>query len=176
MWERFYSLFFLGCLFISFYAFSQKMRPQGEPKVILFFGLECPICQKYVPELNRIYEEYSSRVDFEVITPEKSEAKLISKFTSEYDVNFPINIDKNGRTHSLNPAVTPEVFLFDSTGKLIYQGAIDNWFYELGKYRTEPSEFYLRNALESILAGKKPNVEKTEAIGCLISAHFKHGH
>lgn len=176
MWDKFYSLFFLGYVFVFLSSFSQWPIPSEKPKVILFFGLECPICQKYVPELNRIYEEYSSRIDFEVIIPERTEAKSISKFTSDYNVNFPINIDKNGRTHSLNPTVTPEVFLFDSTGKLIYQGAIDNWFYALGKYRTEPSEFYLRNALESILAGKKPNVEKTEAIGCLISAHLKHGH
>jgi thiol-disulfide isomerase/thioredoxin len=173
MLERFYSIFFLGCVCVLMSHFPQRLNSKEKPKVIVFFSLECPICQKYVPELNRIYNEYSSRIAFEVIIPEKSEGKLISKFVSEYNVNFTIDIDKKRRTRTLNPEVTPEVFLFDAKGRLVYQGAIDNWFYELGNYRSEPTEFYLRNALESLLHGEVPKVVRTKAIGCIISTHSK---
>ncbi|MBX2957691.1 MAG: redoxin domain-containing protein [Cyclobacteriaceae bacterium] len=176
MREKFYSLLFIGWAFISPSAYSQKIVQKECPKVILFFGLECPICLKYVPELNLIYQEYSSRVEFEVVIPEKSEAKSIREFISEYNVTFPITKNKHRLTRSLNPGVTPEVFLLDSKGKLVYQGAIDNWFYELGKYRSEPTEFYLRNALDSTLTGTVPRIEKTEAIGCVISTNLKHSH
>lgn len=176
MRDKFYSLFFISWAIISSSAFAQKIVQKECPKVILFFGLQCPICLKYVPELNLIYQEYSSRAEFEVVIPEKSKAKLIREFISEYNVAFPITKDKNRLTRSLNPGVTPEIFLLDSKGKLVYQGAIDNWFYKLGKYRSEPTEFYLRNALDSTLAGTVPGIEKTEAIGCVISTHLKHSH
>jgi hypothetical protein len=68
----------------------------------------------------------------------------------------------------LDAKVTPEVFLFDKEFELRYKGAIDNWFYELGKYRRVTSDHYLIDALQSVLGGEDPIIMETEAIGCLI--------
>jgi hypothetical protein len=58
--------------------------------------------------------------------------------------------------------------LFDRSGNEIYRGAIDNWFFALGKYRNETTEHYLENAIQAMLDSRLPEIRKTEAVGCFI--------
>ena len=63
-----------------------------------------------------------------------------------------------GATH------TPQFFVFDAERKLRYSGKMDdNW-----KEPQAAREFYLRDAVESLLAGKPVNVPETHSIGCTI--------
>ena len=57
--------------------------------------------------------------------------------------------------------------------EVIYRGAIDNWFYELGRYRLEITDHYLIDAINASLDGKKPALTKTEALGCFIQRSEK---
>ena len=59
---------------------------------------------------------------------------------------------------------TPEVFLFDQGGLLVYHGVID----DNAKSPDSVKEHYLREALEAMLAGKKIPVTETKALGCTI--------
>jgi len=56
---------------------------------------------------------------------------------------------------------TPEAFLFDKDGKLVYHGAIDD-SQDQGKVEAP----YLKNALDSVVAGKEVAVKETKSIGC----------
>jgi hypothetical protein len=58
---------------------------------------------------------------------------------------------------------TPEVFLFDSDRKLVYHGAIDD-----SRDETQVSERYLRDAIETVLAGQEPAVSETPPVGCTV--------
>ncbi len=59
---------------------------------------------------------------------------------------------------------TPEVFLFDSDGKLAYHGAVDDEYDDPEAVR----EHYLRDAVEAVLAGREPSVKETRPVGCTI--------
>jgi hypothetical protein len=59
---------------------------------------------------------------------------------------------------------TPEVFVFDTHQVLRYHGAIDDNFRE----PNEVKQHYLRNALDSILAGEVPQMIETRSVGCPI--------
>ena len=59
---------------------------------------------------------------------------------------------------------TPEVFLFDAKGALVYHGAID----DNAQKEDQVKERYLENALEAVVAGKKVKVQETKALGCTI--------
>jgi hypothetical protein len=136
---------------------------------IVFLSTDCPISQKYIGELNNLNSRYSAEVFFIGIIPSKISKSEIAEFTKEYNVNFLIQADKKFRLlKMLKPAVTPEVFVIENTGTLRYNGAIDNWFYELGRYRQEISEHYLEDALKSALNGNDPQIKKTTAVGCMI--------
>jgi peroxiredoxin len=57
---------------------------------------------------------------------------------------------------------TPEAFLFDRKGKLVYHGAIDDNAKEPKKVTAR----WLHDALESTLAGKTVAVRESKALGC----------
>ena len=58
---------------------------------------------------------------------------------------------------------TPEVFLFDAERRLVYHGAIDD-----SRDDTEVARHHLREALDALLAGGRPAVAETPAVGCTV--------
>ncbi len=59
---------------------------------------------------------------------------------------------------------TPEAFLFDRDGKLVYHGTID----DNGREPEQVKEPYLRNALEAVVDGRVPPKQETKSLGCTI--------
>jgi hypothetical protein len=59
--------------------------------------------------------------------------------------------------------VTPEVYLFDAKGKLVYKGAVDN-----DRSGENVTSNYLTDALDAMLAGKAVAKTSTNAVGCTI--------
>jgi hypothetical protein len=58
---------------------------------------------------------------------------------------------------------TPEVFVFDRGRRLVYHGAIDD-----NRDDTAVTRHYLRDALDALLAGGRPAVAETPAVGCTV--------
>ena len=56
---------------------------------------------------------------------------------------------------------TPEAFLFDKDGKLVYHGAIDD-----SKKASDVEKHFLRDALDALIAGKSVTVQETKFVGC----------
>ena len=147
--------------------------------VILFMGTDCPITQKYITRIKSIVDEFSDSVDFYGVFPSQFSIKEIKDFKKEYNTSIPLLRDENMElVKHLKATVTPEAFLLDKMLVVQYQGAIDNWFYELGKYRQTTTEEYLIDGLKALANGEAPSVNKTEAIGCLIQmpAGMSHEH
>lgn len=137
--------------------------------VIVFLGIDCPISQKYMVKLNSLAEKYGETVSWVGKVPEKVTEEELKVFGRDYNLKFPLTADKDQKeARGLKATVTPEVFVFDKGGLLKYQGAIDNWFYELGKNRLQITEHYLDSALSAVVRGYDPALSKTEAIGCFI--------
>ena len=148
---------------------SSVVVAQTKPELVVFFDVECPICQNYTNKLQKFYKEFGKEIDFKLIYPTKGTTpKLVRAFEKEYGFKIPYSIDK---THELvkkySATTTPQVFLVRN-GEVIYSGMIDNQFVGLGKFRPKTSEFYLRDALEALKNNQEVLVEKTEPIGCLI--------
>lgn len=59
---------------------------------------------------------------------------------------------------------TPHVFVIDHEGILRYRGSVD----DVGFRKPKPTCFYLQEAMEALLNGRKPDVEETLAYGCAI--------
>jgi hypothetical protein len=60
---------------------------------------------------------------------------------------------------------TPECYLFDKEGKLVYHGAIDDSPGDPGQVRRP----HLRMAIDEMAAGKQVTVKETRSVGCSIS-------
>lgn len=138
--------------------------------ILITLGPDCPISQKYMHTLRNMYSKYGDKIEFLGIVPSSFEALEMNEFKTQYAIPFDLKLDTNNSIcKKFNLKVTPEIVLINKEREIHYQGAIDNWFYELGKSRLKVTEHYLEDAIESILKGNTPTIQKTEAIGCFIS-------
>lgn len=139
--------------------------------VFAFLSPDCPLSQKYTLPLKKISGKYEKNhiVFYSVFPGNLYSEKEINDFHTEYELNFFSIFDTNKQlTNELGATVTPEVFLVDSSGKIIYRGAIDNWYEEIGKKREVITENYLQDAIEAFLKKEPIKIPQTKAVGCLI--------
>lgn len=171
-------LFFVGISQhrdLSSSSSASSVLPGKMFKVLVFLGADCPISQDYIGTLNKLHDRYIEKGEITGIVPQPRNDKEIVDFKNEYQVSFELLPDKKfALVKKYNIQVTPEVVLLDMDGKVRYQGAIDNWYYELGKHRQIANEHYLANAIEELMARKKVSKPKTDPVGCILSTSVKH--
>jgi peroxiredoxin len=139
--------------------------------VLYFITTDCPISNGYVPEMNRIAKEYSSRgVKFYgVITDTSLSAEVVRKHVKDFGYTFPVLLDPTQILVSYTNADTnPEAAVITPRGVRAYLGRIDNKVAGFGAQRPEPTERDLRNAIDATLAGKPAPKAVTTPIGCSI--------
>jgi thiol-disulfide isomerase/thioredoxin len=139
--------------------------------VVLFILHDCPICNSYVPEMNRIAEEYGRR-GFAFIAAYADSGfsqEEAQEHAREYGLRFPFVIDSD---HNLaartGTKVVPEAVVFNSKREILYRGRIDDLYADIDKRRPAAQERSLREALEDIVAGRKPKRLTVPGVGCPI--------
>jgi AhpC/TSA family len=139
--------------------------------VLAFTSAQCPISNRYAPELGRLYAEFAPRgVRFYLVYPLASESEAeVRDHVRAYRYPFPALRDP-GRSLVVRAgaSVTPEVAVFAPGGELAYRGRIDDRQVDFGRTRAEPTTHDLELALEAVVAGHAPEVPSTLAIGCSI--------
>ena len=142
------------------------------PSVFLFMRSDCPIANRYAPELRRLHEAFSPRgVRFWLVYVDpQEEADSIQRHAEEYQVPGEILRDSHHDLVRLTGArVTPEAAVFDAGGRLVYRGRIDDRYPDFGKARAKPNRRDLKLALESGLQGDPVAEPETQAVGCFIA-------
>lgn len=139
---------------------------------IVFLSPDCPLSQNYTLVLNDIQKSRKDLLQVIGVLPnavDYSEHEIVS-FKNKYAIEFPFLRDKKGvLVNYTHATITPEVFLYDSKGVLLYKGAIDDWAISLGKKKRQAEQHYLRNAIDNYLQHKEVNPSQTKAVGCFIS-------
>ena len=100
---------------------------------------------------------------------QKKFKKSTKEFINTYKLNLTSKIDKDRElTQKLKATVTPEAFLIKNETQILYHGAIDDWFYALGKNRKEATAHYLEDAINAAIQNKPVLTAHVKAVGCLI--------
>ena len=87
----------------------------------------------------------------------------------ELSMRFPYVIDDTSNVaRAFGAEKTPEAYLFDAEGHLVYHGAIDD-----SQDPGAVQEHYLRDALSAVVAGTPVAQAETRAVGCSIK--FREG-
>ncbi len=134
---------------------------------LVFLSAECPICQNQVLTLNQLMKKYP-QVHFKGVFTAWDKWRDIKTFQTTFAPAFHLGRDDHHRlAKRLDATVTPEVFLLHK-GQIVYQGAIDNWYYAPGRHRVAPTAHYLEDAIRAVQNGGPVSPAKTEAIGCII--------
>jgi thiol-disulfide isomerase/thioredoxin len=161
----------LAHLFVLFAVQAGIFSPHGEKAVVLLFiRSDCPISNRYAPELQRLYKRYSpGGIDFVLVYPEPGLSPAAMKeHGREYGYSIPAVLDANHQYVARAKAqVTPEAAVFVH-GERVYAGRIDDWYVDIGKSRAQPMQRDLEQEVSAILAGKIPRFHETKAVGCAI--------
>jgi len=142
-----------------------------KPAVLIFVRTDCPIANRYAPEIERLYHAYASRVAYYLVYPDAGEsAAAIQKHLSDYGYTVPALRDAKHVLVKLGKArVTPEAAVFSARGELLYHGRIDNRYISFGKAMNRPTRHDLENALRTALAGQPIAETSSPAIGCSLA-------
>jgi thiol-disulfide isomerase/thioredoxin len=139
--------------------------------VLIFVRTDCPIANRYAPEIEHLYQAYASRVTYYLVYPDANESAVaIQKHLSDYGYTVPALRDPKHVLVKLAKArVTPEAAIFSARGELLYHGRIDNRYISFGKARNRPTHQDLEEALLAALAGLPIKEVVTRAIGCSLA-------
>lgn len=138
--------------------------------VVVFLGTECPLAKLYGPRLNELASEYGPQgVAFVGIDANKQDSLLeIGHYAREFKIDFPLLKDATGSVADQFGATrTPEAFVLNSKGNVLYHGRIDDQF-GVGYQRQREVKRELANALDEIVAGRLVTTSFTEPAGCYI--------
>jgi hypothetical protein len=139
--------------------------------VFLFVRTDCPISNRYAPEMRRLASKYARRgASFWLVYPDATEsARDIRKHLAEYELPLSALRDPNHILVKLATVkVTPEAAVFLASGIQVYHGRIDDRFVDFGKERPEATEKDLDQALSAALNHQPVAKPVTRAVGCSI--------
>lgn len=126
--------------------------------VVVALSASCPCSKSHEPvvaALARRFPEFG----FVGIRADDLET---SRHFAEAKLPFPVVATK-GAASALGAMKTPHVFVYDGSGRLRYQGGVDD-SHDAAR-ATKP---YLADALSALREGKSPTLERTRPLGCRV--------
>ena len=121
--------------------------------VLIFVSIDCPVSNRYAPEIKRLYDQYSPQgVKFRLVYPNHIDSTAgIDAHISAYAYPPIAERDPDHKLVKLAGAtITPEAAVFDKNGKLVYLGRIDDRVVELGRERPAATRHDLSDALAAM--------------------------
>ena len=134
--------------------------------VIIFIATKCPVSNAYNDRMEKVFEDYKAKgINVVGINSNSTEpAAEVKSHAAEKGLKFTIlKDDGNKIADRLGAFATPEAYLLDAKGKLVYHGRIDN---SRDAAAIESSD--LRAALDEVIAGKAVTKTEAKAFGCTI--------
>jgi peroxiredoxin len=140
--------------------------------VVVFLGTECPVSNQFVPVLAKLHEEYAAKgVAFVGVNANRQDTtERVAEHAKKNELPFPVVKDIGNKVaDDFGARRTPEAFVLDPSGKVLYQGRIDDQFGVGWQRPGKPTRRDLAEALDEVLAGKPVSVAAAPVSGCLIA-------
>jgi peroxiredoxin len=149
--------------------------PKGT--LVIFSCNHCPFVKAWEGRIAEIGNTYKGKgVGVIVINSNDPSAypedgyEQMQQRAKDRGFEFPYVVDATSEVaRAFGASHTPEVYLFDKDGKLVYHGAVD----DNSKDATKVESAYLKDALNALLAGNEVAAKETKAIGCSIKFRGK---
>ena len=150
-------------------SFKDAMRKNG--LLVMFSCNTCPVVEKYETRTMEVTKQALNN-EIGVILLNSNEAYRdngdsyddMKGYAKKLGYSFYYVMDKNSTmADAFGANRTPENFLFNREGKLVYHGAIDD-----NSGNASSATPYLSRALDALTKGGKIDPEKTKSIGCTI--------
>jgi len=149
-------------------------RAKGEAGLLVMFS--CNTCPYVIRNQGRTKEmcAYAANRKIGVILLNANEGdrnggnsfEEMQAYAKEQGYNWYYALDgKSQLADAFGASRTPECYLFDKKGLLVYHGAID----DSPGDETQVKRHHLQAAIDEVVAGKDVTVKETRSVGCSIS-------
>jgi hypothetical protein len=149
----------------------QLAGPGVRVVVLIFAASDCPISNRYIPEIARLSGKFSTQgVRFWWVFPNASDtAKVIKQHNRDFAIREDALLDEfQSLAKRANVTTTPEVAVFTAGLHEVYHGRIDDRYISLGQERPQAEHHDLEEAIAAALAGKPVPQPGGAAVGCSI--------
>lgn len=138
---------------------------RGRVRVLHFWSAECPHATRAAQQIVAYQAHWGEQVVVLNIAPNANEPPDLLRNAAKRLHLSPVLVDSTQQAANLyGAATTPHLFVVDAEGILRYQGALDDVSF---RQRT-PTQEYLRQAVEAVLSGRRPDPSQTALFGCYI--------
>ena len=140
--------------------------------IILFTCNTCPFVVKW-EDRYKLLEELAKKNNIGLVYINSNYKKRdgddsyeeMKKHAKKMNYRFPYLLDEKSKlANSFGAKTTPHIFMFNSNLQLVYKGAIDDNYEDINKVK----EFYLEDAIQQLVKGKRIKVSETKPVGCSI--------
>jgi hypothetical protein len=146
--------------------------PGVRATVFVFITTDCPIANRYAPEIQRLTALFTSQgVRFWLVyaNPQEPPAS-IRDHLRRFQYAIPALRDpEHALVRFTKVTVSPEAAVVDQGGVLLYHGRIDDRWVNIGRDRAAATRADLAEALRATLDGKPVAQSATPAVGCILS-------
>ena len=141
--------------------------------VVAFICKHCPFVKHIRQEFSRFAREYEAK-GLQVVAIASNDITAfpedgpegMKQEAAEAGYVFPYLFDEKQQVaRAFRAACTPDLFLFDASGRLAYRGQFDG---SRPKNNVPVNGADLRAATDAVLAGKKPSESQRPSMGCNI--------
>jgi peroxiredoxin len=150
-----------------------ELAPKNTWRVIYFWSAQCPCvaaCEEY--SLIPLAAKYKGKVAFYGVVSgsyDLTRRDDLQKNIAARKLPYPVLLDKDHSiAKALNAKVTPQTFVIDPKGKVVFSGMPDDSRRFLGTKAGGGKHSYLADALRQALAGKPVARPWVENEGCVI--------
>ena len=136
--------------------------------VLVFTCNSCPYAVDCEERLISLTKKYAAKgvavIAVNVNKIDEDNMEMMTKRAKEQKFNFPYMFDESQKIgKDYGAGYTPEFFVLNKDRKIAYMGALDD-----SPNGKNIKKKYVEDALDAILAGGKPAVDETNAIGCRV--------
>lgn len=144
---------------------------EGKIVVLEWLSLDCPFVKYHYDTAHTMVGladkyKYKDIVWLAINSTSDTTEQANKEFAKKHKLPYPILDDRSGKVGlSYGAMTTPHMFIIDTKGNIVYQGAIDNS--PMGKIK-EGVVNYVDKALEELTSGKSVSVVKSRTYGCSV--------
>jgi peroxiredoxin len=136
---------------------------KGKPVILEWINQDCPVSKGAHEKKNmqNVYKKYADKgaVWLGIDSTHGMTAERNRVYAAQMGLAHPILLDPDGKVgHMYQAKRTPHMYVIDSAGVLVYDGAIDD----------QKETNYVAAALDDLLANRPVSKSRTDAYGCTI--------
>lgn len=160
----------IGRLFLALMFAIAPLRAAQPITVLVFTTTDCPISNRYAPEIQRLAEKFKGAARFTLVYPVPADSpEMIREHARKFAYSIPTLRDTDQKlVKQTGVTVTPEVAIMKGSS-MLYRGRIDDRYVAFGVERPKATVHDLEIALEAVIAGKPVATKETRAIGCILA-------